>query len=71
MEDGSHFHSYRNLMTGEDLGQVSYYPSDGVWRYQKGNDIKEITEAEAFEIMNSYAHVELPEMKPVKDFPMN
>lgn len=33
--------------------------------------IKEITEAEAFEIMNSYAHVELPEMKPVKDFPMN
>ena len=22
-------------------------------------------------IMNSYAHVELPEMKPVKDFPMN
>ena len=62
---------YRNLMTGEDLGQVSYYPSDGVWRYQKGNDIKEITEAEAFEIMNSYAHVELPEMKPVKDFPMN
>ncbi len=71
LEDGSHFHSYRNLMTGEDLGQVSYYPSDGVWRYQKGNDIKEITEAEAFEIMNSYAHVELPEMKPVKDFPMN
>ena len=40
--------------------------------YEKiGNDIKEITEAEAFEIMNSYAHVELPEMKPVKDFPMN
>ena len=71
LEDGSHFHSYRNLMTGEDLGQVSYYPSDGVWRYQKGNDVKEITEAEAFEIMNSYAHVELPEMKPVKDFPMN
>lgn len=71
LEDGSHFHSYRNLMTGEGLGQVSYYPSDGVWRYQKGNDVKEITEAEAFEIMNSYAHVELPEMKPVKDFPMN
>lgn len=70
-EDGSHFHSYSNLMTGEGLGQVSYYPSDGVWRYQKGNDIKGITEAEAFEIMNSYAHVELPEMKPVKDFPMN
>lgn len=70
-EDGSHFHSYSNLMTGEELGQVSYYPSDGVWHYQKGNDIKEITEAEAFEIMNSYAHVELPEMKPVKDFPMN
>lgn len=70
-EDGSHFHSYSNLITGEGLGQVSYYPSDGVWRYQKGNDIKEITEAEAFEIMNSYAHVELPEMKPVKDFPMN
>ena len=37
----------------------------------QGNDVKEITEAEAFEIMNSYAHVELPEMKPVKDFPMN
>lgn len=70
-EDGSHFHSYRNLKTGEGLGEVSYYPSDGVWHYQKGNDPQEITEEEAFEIMNSFVHVELPEMKSVKEFPMN
>ena len=42
------------------------------WLIDCGNGRREeITEAEAFEIMNSYAHVELPEMKPVKDFPMN
>ena len=71
LENGSHFHSYRNLMTREDLGQVSYYPSDGIWRYQKGDEVEELTEEEAFEIMNSYVHVELPEMKSVKEFPMN
>ena len=58
-------------MTREDLGQVSYYPSDGIWRYQKGDEVEELTEEEAFEIMNSYVHVELPEMKSVKDYPMN
>ena len=71
LEDGSHYHSYRNLKTGEGLGEISYYPSDGVWYFQKGNEPEEITEAEAFEIMNSYVHVELPEMKSVKEFPMN
>jgi len=58
-------------MTGEGLGEVSYYPSDGVWHFQKGNEPEEITEEKAFEIMNSYVHIELPEMKSVKDFPMN
>ncbi len=70
LEDGSHYHSYSNMKTGEHLGQVFYYPSDGVWHYQKGDDIKELTEAEAFDIMNSYVHVELA-MKPVREFPMN
>ena len=58
-------------MAGEGLGEVSYYPSDGVWHFQKGNEPEEITEEEAFEIMNSYVHIELSEMKSVKDFPMN
>ena len=71
LENGSHFHSYYNMKTGEDLGNVSYYPSDGIWRYQNGNDIKELTEAEAFDIINSYIHVELPAMQSVKEFPMN
>lgn len=71
LENGSHFHSYRNLMTREDLGQVSYYPSDGIWRYQKGDEVEELTEEEAFAIMNSYVHIELPEMKSVKEFPID
>jgi len=71
LDNGSHFHSYYNMKTGESLGNVSYYPSDGIWRYQNGHEIKKLTEEEAFEVMNSYAHVELPAMKSVKEFPMN
>lgn len=70
VEDGSHYHSYYNMQTKKSLGEVYYYPSDGIWKFQKGNDRKELTEEEAFAIMNSYVHVELPEMKSVQEFPM-
>ena len=56
-------------MTGEGLGEVSYYPSDGVWHFQKGNEPEEITEEEAFEIMNSYVHIELTEILSQISFP--
>lgn len=70
LEDGSQYHSYIDLKTIRNLERVSYYPSEGIWWHEKGNDRKEITEEEAFAIMNSYVHVELPEMKSVKEFPM-
>lgn len=70
-EDGGHFHSYTDLRTGEDLGQVSYQPCDGIWYFQQEAQRKAISEAEAFAFMDSHTRIPLPEMKPVTEFPMD